>query len=88
VTDFTPNDDLIVLKARLFPKLGNIVDQNELWLRDSGEPQNKTGFLVYEASSGLLSYDADGNGRGNGIKIAILGSQSHPQLESSHFLIE
>lgn len=88
VTDFTPNDDLIVLKARLFPKLGNIVDQNELWLRDSGAPQNKTGFLVYEASSGLLSYDADGNGRGNGIKIAILGSQSHPQLESSHFLIE
>ena len=43
--------------------------------------------LIYNNLSGALYYDADGNGSGIAIKVAILGTTTHPALAASDILI-
>ena len=41
--------------------------------------------LIYNSTSGVLYYDADGNAAGAAVKVAILGT--HPTLVASDILI-
>ena len=42
-------------------------------------------YLLYDSASGLLSYDADGNGAAAAIAVALL--TSHPAISAADFLI-
>ena len=43
--------------------------------------------LIYNTTSGLLYYDADGNGTGiSAVAIALIGTSTHPTLTASDFL--
>ena len=43
--------------------------------------------LIYNSTSGTLYYDADGIGGGAAVKLAILGTTTHPVLTASDILI-
>ena len=74
ITDFNPGEDLIGLKASIFKKLGVGVEASELWLKNQGSFQTANQYLIYDSNSGTLSYDADGNGKGVAIPVAIIGT--------------
>jgi|GEM_PF-1712044 len=74
ITDFNPGEDLIGLKASIFKKLGVGVEASELWLKNQGSVQTANQYLIYDSNSGTLSYDADGNGKGVAIPVAIIGT--------------
>ncbi len=44
------------------------------------------GTLIYDAETGKLFYDDDGEGGHAAVKIAVIGSSSHPVLTDSDFL--
>jgi len=85
ITDFTSGEDKIALKGSLFKKLGSSVDASEIWFKDSGEPQGQKGYLVYEESTGALSYDKDGSGKAAAVQIALIGV--HEELQASDFVM-
>ena len=39
----------------------------------AGAPHDLNDYLVYNPATGALSYDADGNGAGVSVQIALLG---------------
>ena len=41
--------------------------------------------ILYDAASGILRYDADGNGMGGSVQIAVLSN--HAALDAGDFLI-
>ena len=43
--------------------------------------------LIYNSTSGVLYYDADGSGAGAAVKVAILGTSTHPALTAADVLI-
>ena len=42
-------------------------------------------YLVYNQATGALFYDADGNGAGAAVQIALLGT--HPVLTNADFVV-
>lgn len=87
ITDFSSGEDKIVLKGSIFKKLGVSVEASEIWFKDSSAPQGQTGYLVYDARDGVLAYDKDGNGKSTAIPIAIIGSQTHDDIQASDFVV-
>ena len=85
ITDFETGVDKIVLQSSLFKKLGGSVTTDEIWFKDLGDTQTKSEYLVFESSTGTLSYDADANGKSMPIKIAIIGVNI--DLQSTDLLI-
>jgi Ca2+-binding RTX toxin-like protein len=43
--------------------------------------------VIYDQTTGALSYDADGTGAGAAVQIAIIGTTTHPALVASDFLV-
>lgn len=87
ITDFKPGEDVIALSSKIFKKLGPTVDTSELWFKDAGSPQTQTGFLVYDSTTGVLAYDADGSGKKPAVQIALIGVEPHPELQAADFVI-
>ena len=87
VTDFVSGTDKISLKASLVAALGGSVDSSELWLKTATSTQSATQYLIYDKTSGTLSYDADASGAGAAVTIALIGAKKHPALVYSDFEI-
>lgn len=85
--DFNPQEDSFVLKSEIFKKLGASVSSDELWFSNSGQSQGTNAFLVYDAEFGILSYDADGSGKGQAIQIARIGIKDHSDILATNFFI-
>jgi Ca2+-binding RTX toxin-like protein len=77
ITDYTVGTDQIQLSASVFKVFSNKVGQTV------GLSQN----LIYDQSTGALSYDADGSGSAPALEFAIIGTASHPSLANDHFAI-
>jgi serralysin len=84
--------DKIVLDNDVFAKftgettrgLNSSNFSNTGWARDNSD------YITYNATTGALYYDADGNGTGFGrVQFAVVweDSDSHPALSSANFLI-
>ncbi len=76
ITDFVSGVDVIHLSNAIFGGLGSI-----------GASVGLSANLLYNATTGRLSYDADGAGGGGALDFAILGTVSHPATLGSDFLI-
>ncbi|NOT13531.1 MAG: hypothetical protein HOP23_17180 [Methylococcaceae bacterium] len=89
ITDFSVADDTIQLENALFTNLlttGTLAAGNFL-ASIGGAAADADDYVLYNTSSGILSYDADGNGAGASVQIAMVGISTHPLLTSADFMV-
>jgi Ca2+-binding RTX toxin-like protein len=84
ITDFNPADDSIELSHLVFSRLTTLgaLNSNNFHI---GVAADNNDYILYNPSTGVVSYDSDGTGRGAAVSIAILGS--HPTLTNSDFIV-
>jgi len=82
IKDFGGKDE-IVLDSWYFGALGPTVTSNEF--RKGTAARDADDFLIYNKANGKLYYDADGNGAGAQVEIAVLSNK--PNLSASDFEI-
>lgn len=88
ITDFIAVDDTIMLSSTIFSGLsiGNLASESFL-ANTTGMAADANDFLIYNKSTGALYYDADGNGSGASVQIALLGSTKHPTIGFDDFIV-
>jgi Ca2+-binding RTX toxin-like protein len=88
VVDFVKNDDLILLKGSFF-KLQSLVGKaltTATFISGDGAVATATSHrIVYDSSTGKLSYDEDGSGVKAAIEIATFSNK--PNLGVNDFLV-
>lgn len=73
ITDFTSGEDTIRLKKSIVSNLKTGVLKKRNFAKNAdGQALDRNDFIVYNASTGALLYDADGNGSGAAVEIATL----------------
>jgi len=74
ITDFTTADDTIKLENGIFTKLATvgILATDNFYASATGVAHDANDYILYNTTSGVLSYDADGNGAGSAIAFATL----------------
>lgn len=86
ILDFTSGSDTIVLSNSIFGALMvGYVSQN--CFNATGLAADADDYLIYSAGTGILSYDADGNGAGLAVKFAVVGATTHPPLGYTDFIV-
>ncbi|MCB5207811.1 Ig-like domain-containing protein [Methylovorus mays] len=86
LVDFVSGTDTIELSHAIFTKFkaGEDVSDN----LGNSAPQDANDYLMYDSSTGVLAYDADGTGAKVAVQIAQLGAgDSHPDLVSGDIVI-
>ena len=93
ITDFVSGTDRINLAKSVMVALGTVnlaLDVNAFW-QGSGvvKGQDSSDRIVYNTSTGVLYYDADGSGSGAAVQLAQLGTTaSHPvTLTAADFFV-
>ena len=85
ITDFSSADDTIRLDDAVFTQLGGLGALNPNAFVTGSAAGDANDRIVYDAASGQLFYDADGNGAGAAVLFATL--QGAPSLNASDFLV-
>jgi Ca2+-binding RTX toxin-like protein len=73
ITDYNVADDTIQLGNTLFTKLTTSGVLNIANFKVASTAADANDFIVYNKTTGALFYDADGNGLGTAIQVAVLG---------------
>lgn len=84
ITDFTSGTDKIELHLDQYSQLAGF-NSSMLRVNSTGTAQDANDYLVYNTTTKTLSYDADGNGSGAKVDIAILTGVN--TLSASDFVI-
>lgn len=84
ITDFTRGTDKIELHLDQYSQLAGF-NASMLRVNSTGSAQDANDYLVYNTTTKTLSYDADGNGSGAKVDIAILTGVN--TLSTSDFVI-
>lgn len=84
ITDFTRGTDKIELHLDQYSQLAGF-NSSMLRVNSTGTAQDANDYLVYNTTTKTLSYDADGNGSGAKVDIAILTGVN--TLSTSDFVI-
>jgi len=84
ITDFTRGTDKIELHLDQYSMLAGF-NASMLRVNSTGTAQDANDYLVYNTTTKTLSYDADGNGSGAKVDIAILTGVN--TLSTSDFVI-
>ncbi len=90
IADFDVKDDVIWLDNAIFKKLGQGTELspgrlNKGFFTIGSKAKDKNDYLVYDKKTGILSYDADGSGKGQAIEFAKLGKNL--KMTEASFLI-
>ena len=85
IRDYSTLQDTIELESTVFTALGGAVRAGNFVANASGVARDANDFLVYETDTGKLCYDADGNGDGEAVEIAVLGT--HLNLTHADFVL-
>ena len=87
IVDFTHNADKLVLENAIFTQLltNGALNAANFVANASGTAADGNDFVVYNSVTGVLSYDADGNGSGAAVAFANLAS--HPLLTAADFTV-
>jgi Ca2+-binding RTX toxin-like protein len=73
ITDFVVADDTIQLENSIFTKLAKTgVLSTDNFIKAAAAHDNND-YAIYNATTGAVTYDADGSGAGAGVQIALLG---------------
>ncbi|SIQ15563.1 Ca2+-binding protein, RTX toxin-related, partial [Aromatoleum tolulyticum] len=87
LTDFDGTSDAIQLENLIFKKLaatGSLAAANFV-ASAAGEAADANDYVLYNASTGGLYYDADGNGAGAAVQVATLTGA--PTLDAGDFIV-
>jgi Ca2+-binding RTX toxin-like protein len=88
ITDFKIGKDLIQLDSSVFSALtaGNLATDSFV-TGANALAADSNDFVLYDTTTGSLSYDADGNGSGAAVQIALIGIAIHPDLTAADFIV-
>ncbi|MFZ2724979.1 MAG: calcium-binding protein [Methylococcaceae bacterium] len=90
ITDMNASgNDTIYLENALYTKLTVTGTLNAANFRSNttGTAVDSNDYLTYNTSTGILSYDSNGNTAGGAIKIALIGTSTHPALTYTDFFV-
>lgn len=87
IVDFVSNTDTIQLSKTVFSNLGTTGSLTANLFSSATSAQDADDLIVYNNATGALYYDADGNGSGTAVQIAILGVSSHPSIAYLDFAV-
>jgi Ca2+-binding RTX toxin-like protein len=73
IADFSIADDTIQLDNTIFTKLASMGTVNSQYFHIGEAAADADDYLIYNPTDGKLHYDADGNGTGSAIQLALLG---------------
>jgi len=73
ITDFVVADDTIQLENAIFTKLTATGALNPSFFK-IGIATDSNDYILYDSTTGVLSYDADGSGAGKAVQIALIGT--------------
>lgn len=89
ITDFETGVDHIALDAEIYTQLSALVDgtldPDQFRANKNGIAKDADDFIIYNKLTGMLYYDADGNGEGVAIRVAVL--DGGPELHAADFLV-
>jgi Ca2+-binding RTX toxin-like protein len=73
ITDFKPVDDTIKLDNQIFTQLNTlgVLDATQFYVGSAAHDPND--YVIYNPSTGTVTYDSDGSGAGQGVQVAQLG---------------
>ncbi len=72
ITGFSVKDDTIRLENKVFAKLLKTGTLSKDFFTIGAKAKDKNDYVVYDSTTGALSYDADGSGKGAAIKFGQL----------------
>ncbi|MGZ5195403.1 MAG: calcium-binding protein, partial [Ramlibacter sp.] len=91
ITDFASGTDTLQFSKAIFIALGSsagALAPEQFW---SGAGvvagHDADDRIVYDTTTGIVYYDADGNGSGTAVAVALLGTSVHPGLASTDIFI-
>lgn len=89
ITDFVAVDDTLQLENAIFTKLSTLGTLNSSYFcaNATGKAADANDFICYNTATGMLSYDADGNGAGASVAFALMGTTIHPALTATDFVV-
>ncbi|MDK9693206.1 MAG: hypothetical protein OEL19_03015 [Sulfurimonas sp.] len=89
ITDFVAVDDTIKLENAIFTKLTTtgVLNAANFVASSGGTAVDANDYVLYNTSSGVLSYDADGSGAGVAVAFALLGTSTHPTITAADFVV-
>lgn len=88
ITDFSSgagNNDRLQFAQSVFDKLGGPGAVNADFFALTTATQDNNDYLLYDPTSGILSYDADANGGGAAVQVAYLSTR--PSLSASDLFV-
>jgi Ca2+-binding RTX toxin-like protein len=91
VKDFSVRDDSLYLDNAIFKKLGKKGTEQKPAKLDKkfftvgDKAKDKDDYIVYDKKTGVLSYDADGSGKGEAVEFALL--KNKPTLKVDDFFV-
>ncbi len=87
ITDFVHGSDKVQLAKSIMSNLGTLGVLKSADFKLSTAKLDASDRIIYNKTTGDLSYDSDGSGANAAIKIAIIGTSSHPTLSNTDFTI-
>ncbi|MEI7694894.1 MAG: M10 family metallopeptidase C-terminal domain-containing protein [Chlorobium sp.] len=92
ITDFQPGVDFLQFSKAVFTKFtsaaGKVLSAAEFWSGTGVIAGHDTSDrVVYDTTTGNLYYDADGNGAGAAVLVALVGITTHPALAATNIQI-
>ncbi|MDD2781553.1 MAG: hypothetical protein PHR02_08435, partial [Sulfuricurvum sp.] len=87
ITDFSISEDIIKLENSIFMSLSAVgtLNASNFVANGSGIAMDVIDYIVYNTSTGALSYDADGSGAGAAIQFATL--TGIPNITNVDFIV-
>jgi len=77
IKDFKVVDDTVRLDNAVFTKVGKngTLKSSAFWANNTGKAHDKDDRIIYDKDSGVLYYDADGNGKGSAVAFATISKK-------------
>lgn len=85
ITDFVVADDTIQLDNAVFKKFTATGVLNAASFVKGAAAHDSNDYIIYNATTGAVSYDADGSGAGAAVQIAVLGANL--SLTNADFMV-
>jgi Ca2+-binding RTX toxin-like protein len=77
IVDFNPVYDSVRLNDKIFTKLTDEGALRSSWFRAGEKAVDRDDYIVYDKSTGKLSYDADGYGSGAAVHFATFENKAN-----------